>query len=353
MKRYAPNIVPAPSTTATGPGTLGRFGRGLYKSWLRAGTYTFIVPAGVYEVRLRQGAGSQAGGLANAGLEGSKGAPGTATTIKRADNTVLLSATAGTTAGPGVGSGGDFQAKGGTGGATASGGTANSGGSGAGAACHLGDGGDGAAGQSTRAGNGGGGVGGNKGGRADGSRPGGGASPFSDGNPITTGLGGLDAHGEATPYGEDGRASNLIICRFPFDVLLGGGGAASLDPTVTGHRGGPGAGGGGSQSVGGAGVQAGHGGDGGIGGGGASGAAGTNSGLTPGRGGRGGPGAGGGGDAATGSNYSGHGGHSGGYSHGVFAVTPGEELTFVIGSGGDNAGNSTNQGGDGWAVAEW
>lgn len=294
------------------PGQLAAFGSGRVEVFSKSGNY--VVKPGVKQIRVRLvagGAGLIAGGSTSFGA--------------------LLSATGGQPAvgaapgAGGVGTGGDFQASGGPGGAAFRGGGGASG-------SELGTGGAGGAGFGD-SGGGGGAVGGKNGGAASTTvnAPGGGASAKENGNTAvaagTQSEGGLDFSTLASA----GYNNTLnVIIPHPLFCFIGSGGSGA----ATGGGGNAGSGGGGA----GAGSAGGYGGNGGVGGGGGG------SGGTETRGGCGGVcypasdlypssntdnrtrriggGLGGAGDRA--------GGGGGGYARGAFAVEPGQVIPMTI-----------------------
>lgn len=240
-------------------GYMGEFGSGLWRVFLASGNFT--IPAGVKEIRVRVVGGG--GGAKGTGCGGGGGGyahgvfpvtPGEVYAVTVSGKNLyaggtssfgaLISATGGAAGSPsynsvhsnfgggGIGVGGDFQARGG------SGGTGPSCGGGGGSGSQLGNGGN-------AYGRGGAGVGGN------GDAPGdGGGSPFGP-NYHDPSLGGLDAVGNAATVRGAINPSGALI-RFPFDGFTGGGGALLNTSTTqsTGYAGGPGAGGGGARSPG-------------------------------------------------------------------------------------------------------
>lgn len=313
-------------TTAVDTIGLGKFGSGRFRIFSKPGTHVFQAPvSGTYRVRVvggGQSARDNVGTVAGNGQTTSFGA--------------FVAATGGTSTGPGAGMGLAGSAKGGAGGRA--GGAAGS---------HLGDGGPGG---DFNGMDGGGAVGGNGGGISSlvHTLCGGGASPASPGDAYGPGNGGPNIFGEyavapQTPNinAPDGPVAN-VLCRFPFDVFAGGGGAganrASESPGASGGHGGPGSGGGG-----GCGTM--RGGNGGAGGGG---------GASPGGGGHGG--IGGGGGAGQSVANGGFGGHGGGYDHTVVNLTAGQNVTVTVGAGGVATGpyhSFAGKGGNGLCVVEW
>ena len=301
--------------------SLGVFGEGQFRIFARAGTETFQPPkTGKYRIRV-VGGGQSARDLYTHAGDGGTTSFGN-----------LISATGGTSAGPGDGVGNAGSAKGG-----------QAGRAGGGAGSHLGDGG---AGGNSNGRDGGGGVGGNAGGGATG---GGGGSPVASGDTYGPGAGGPTIFGTYAKApilaNEDASSGPIpdILMRFPFDIFAGGGGAAgtaqSVSPGSRGGSGGPGGGGGAGVGT----KGAGHGG---IGGGGGS--------AIDGRGGAGGIGGGGGSGKPPLEN--GFGGHGGGYDHGVFELVEGQSFTVTVGAGGVASGNDPDRagrGGPGLCVVEW